>query len=298
MDRFEAMAVFVAAVEGGSLSAAGRRLNMPLATVSRKISDLEAHLKTRLLNRSTRQLILTEAGRDYLSACREILERIDEAELTASGAYANARGQLVIAAPLVLGRLHLIPVIAEFIDAYPDVDVRLFLGDRNVNLLEEHIDLALRVGVLPDSSLIATQLGSIHHMVCASPTYLERFGTPLVPDDLKSHRCLTFEGITPSTEWAFGPAREKVPIKSRLVVNTAEAAISAAVEGAGVTRVLSYQVASAIAEGKLVRLLSDHEPTAIPVSLIYVGGGRLPMKSRAFIDFAVPRLRSVLPPVQ
>ena len=180
MDRLEAMSVFAAIVDGGSLSAAGRRLNVPLATVSRKLADLEAHLKTRLITRSTRKLVLTDAGRDYLDACRQILEQVDEAERAASGAYANVKGQLVVAAPIVFGRLHVVPVAAAFLEAHPDVDIQLRLGDRNVNLIEEHVDVALRIGTLPDSNLVATQVGTIRRVVCASPAYLERFGVAAI----------------------------------------------------------------------------------------------------------------------
>lgn len=296
MDRLDAMSVFAAIADAGSLSAAGRRLDVPLATVSRKLSDLEAHLKTRLITRSTRQFALTDAGREYLAACRQILEQVDDAERAASGAFASARGNLVVAAPILFGRLHAVPVIAAFLDQYPDVDVRLLLGDRNVNLLEEHVDLALRVGELPDSSLVATQVGAIRRVVCASPEYLERFGTPRTPTDLRTHRCVSFEGLMSSSAWTFrGPqGSQRVPIRSRLSVTTADAAIAAAVAGVGVTRVLSYQVAELLASRQLVRLLKDHEPPTVPVSLVYPGQGRLPMKTRAFIDHASVQLRERL----
>ena len=176
MDRLEAMAVFLAAVEGGSLSSAGRQLGMPLATVSRKLSDLETHLKARLLNRSTRQLTLTDAGRDYLAACKRILEDVGEAERTAAGEFSEPRGELVVTAPIVFGRLHVLPVIAEFLSAYPEVDVRLVQGDRVLHLLDEHVDLAVRIGELPDSRLTATRLGATRRVVCASPAYLSAHG--------------------------------------------------------------------------------------------------------------------------
>lgn len=290
------MTVFAAIVDAGSLSAAGRRLDVPLATISRKLSELESHLKTRLLVRSTRRLTLTDAGREYLAACRRILEEIEEAERTASGAYANAKGELVVAAPLVFGRLHVVPVVADFLAHYPDVDVRLTLSDRNVNLLEEHVDVALRIGVLPDSGLVAKQLGVIRRVICGSPAYLKQFGIPAAPADLTEHRCVTFEGIESAGAWMFTrpPGVQRVTIRSRLVVTTADAAIAAAIAGVGLTRVLSYQVADALRDGKLVRVLADYEPAAVPVSLLHANQGRLPMKSRAFIDFAAPRLRNVL----
>lgn len=297
MDRFDAMSVFAAIVDGGSLSAAGRQLGVPLATVSRKLADLEAHLGTRLITRSTRRLVLTDAGRDYLAACRLILEHVDEAERAAAGAYAKVKGQLVIAAPIVFGRLHVVPVAAAFLEQHPDVDIQMRLGDRNVNLIEEHVDVALRIGALPDSNLVATQVGSVRRVVCASPDYLHRFGVPTSPDDLATHDCISFDGLDAASTWTFvGNAGEKqqVPVHSRLTVSTADAAIAASALGLGLTRVLSYQVADAFREGRLVRVLADHEPPSVPASLIYPGQGRLPMKTRAFIDFAVGPLRERL----
>jgi len=291
------MSVFAAIVDGGSLSAAGRRLSVPLATVSRKLADLEGHLKTRLITRSTRKLVLTDAGRDYLHACRQILEQVDEAERAASGAYAKVKGQLVVAAPIVFGRLHMVPVAAAFLEAHPEVDIQLRLGDRNVNLIEEHVDLALRIGALPDSNLVATQVGSVRRVVCASPAYLKRMGMPQSLADLAAHRCITFDGLEAATAWTFVDAegrKRQARIRSRMTVSTADAAIDAAVLGLGLTRVLSYQVADALHDGRLVRVLIDEESPAVPSSLIYAGQGRLPMKTRAFIDFAVGRLRDRL----
>ena len=297
MDRLDAMSVFAAIVDGGSLSAAGRHLGVPLATVSRKLADLEAHLKTRLITRSTRKLVLTDAGRDYLAACRQILDLVDEAERVASGAYARVKGLLVVAAPIVFGRLHVVPVAAAFLEQHPEVDIQLRLGDRNVHLIEEHVDVALRIGALPDSNLVATQVGAVRRVVCASPDYLQRFGAPQAPDDLAAHRCISFDGLDAATAWTFvGHAGEKRPvaIRSRLTVSTADAAIAASTLGLGLTRVLSYQVADALRDGRLVRVLADDEPPAVPASLIYAGQGRLPMKTRAFIDFAAGRLRERL----
>src|SRR5215831_6761246 len=171
MDRLDAMSVLVAAVEAGSLSAAARRRGMPLATVSRKVSELEAHLKTRLVNRSSRQLTLTDAGRSYVAACKRILEDVSDAERAASGEYSAPKGDLIITAPIVFGRLHILPVAMEFLKAFPDVDIRLVLADHVVNLLEGHFDLAVRIGELPDSSLVATRIGSIRRVVCGSPAY-------------------------------------------------------------------------------------------------------------------------------
>lgn len=293
MDRLEAMAVFLAAVETGSLSAAGRRLGMPLATVSRKLSDLEAHMRTRLLNRSTRKLTLTDAGQGYLTACKRILDDVDEAERVAAGEYIAPKGDLVVTAPILFGRLHVLPIIVGFMKAYPDVDTRLLLGDRVVNLHDDHVDLAIRIGPLPDSNLIATRIGSIRQEVCGSPAYFAERGIPKHPEDLVSHDCVTFDGLVFPDVWKFqvGKSEASVPVRSRLIVNTADAAIAAAICGAGITRALSYQIVDAQQAGTLQVVLQDYEPAAWPVNLVYASQGRLPIKLRAFIDFATPRLR-------
>jgi len=293
MNRLESMSVFLTVVEAGSLSAAGRKLGMPLATVSRKLSDLEAHLKARLLTRSTRQLSLTDAGRAYVAACKRILEDLNEAERSVSGEYSAPRGELVVTAPIVFGRLHVLPVTAGFLKAYPEVDVRLVLGDRVINLLEDHIDLAVRIGELPDSSLAATRVGAIGRVVCASPGYLTARGTPGSPAELGAHQCITFDTLLSSASWTFkaGGTELSVTIHSRLTVNTAEAAVEAAIAGVGVTRVLSYQVEDAVRAGLLNVVLREFEPTPVPVSLVFANQKRLPLKLRAFLDYAVPRLR-------
>jgi DNA-binding transcriptional LysR family regulator len=296
MNRLESMSVLLAVVDAGSLSAAGRKLGMPLATVSRKLSELEKQLKTQLLMRSTRKLTLTEPGRDYVAACRRILDDVQEAERAATGEYSAPRGELVITAPIVFGRLHVLPVITEFLEAYSEVDVRLALWDRVVNLLEDRVDLALRIGTLPDSGLIATTLGSVRRVVCASPAYLQNRGVPRHPRDLSTHECVSFEFFATTNAWHFNIDRAEaaVPIHPRLIVSTAEAALDAAIAGVGVTRVLSYQVESALRDGRLKLLLEPFEPTPIPVSFLYSGQGRLPLKLRALLDFAAPRLRARL----
>lgn len=296
MDRFESMSVLVAAVEAGSLSAAGRRLAMPLASVSRKVADLERHLGTRLLNRTSRQLTLTETGRTYLAACQRILDEVGQAERTAAGELSAPRGELVVTAPIVLGRLHLLPIVTEFLGVYPDIDVRLILTDRIASLIEDRVDVAIRVGELPDSSLIVRNLGAIQRVVCGSSAYFDRRQAPRRPDDLRRHDCITFEGLSSAESWRFAGRRGGVSVRvhSRLVVNTAEAAIDAAVAGLGVTRVLSYQVAAAVRAGALRRVLRSAEPPATPVGLVYLGQPLLPLKLRVFLDFATPRLKDGL----
>jgi DNA-binding transcriptional LysR family regulator len=296
MDRFEAMSLLVSAVDAGSLSAAARRLGLPLATVSRKVGQLESRLKTRLLNRSSRRLTLTDSGRAYVEACRRILDELHDAEQAAAGEYRVPRGQLVVSAPIVMGRLHVLPVAVEFIRAHPEVDLRLDLADRYVNLLEEQVDLAVRVGDLPDSGLIATRVGSIRLVTCASPAYFAAHGVPQAPRDLRAHDCITFEGLSPSDAWRFrhGAVDVTVPVRSRLAVSTAEAAIDAAAAGLGITRVLSYQIERALRAGLLAATLREFEHPPRPVSLVFPGGRRLPLKVRAFLDFAVPELKKAL----
>ncbi len=296
MDRLDSMSTLLAAVEAGSLSAASRRLGMPLATVSRKVSELETHLRTRLLVRTSRRLALTDAGRDYVAACQTILETIGEAERAASGEYSAPRGALYITAPVVFGRLHVLPIVSAFLAAYPDINIRLVLADRMVNLLEEHADLAVRIGALADSALVAIRVGSIRRVTCASPAYLAAHGHPLHPRDLTTHSCVTFETLMSPTSWSFTVGRDSIPVavRSRLVVSTAEAAIDAAIAGTGITRVLSYQVADAVQAGKLAVVLMQYEPPRAPVSLITNGQGLLPQKVRAFLDFAAPILRARL----
>lgn len=296
MDRIEAMAVFVAAADEGSLSAAGRRLQMPLPSVSRKLADLEAHLGVRLMTRSTRQLTLTDAGRDYLAASREILDRVAEAERTAIGGSMNPRGELVVAAPLMFGRDHVLPIVMELLSQSDEVNVRLVLSDTNANLLEENIDVAVRIGSLPDSGLTARQVGKITRVVCASPAYLEMHGTPKTPSDLRNHDCVTFAGLSSSQAWSFHDSKGtvRVPIRTRLTVNTADTAIAAAVNGLGITRVLCYQAASQFAQHSLVRLLREYEPAPSPVNLLYAHQGRLPAKTRCFLALATERLAQVL----
>lgn len=296
MDRLEAMRVLVAVVDGGSLSAAARRLSMPLATVSRKVSDLEAALGTQLLVRSPRQLALTDAGEAYVPSCRRILEDVEAAERLASGEYVEPKGELVVTAPIVFGRMHVLPAVTAFLSAYPDITVQLLLGDRWMNLVEQHIDVALRIGPLPDSTLVARHVGDTRIVSCASPRYLDARDRPQKPEDLMSHDCVLFDGLPGGEQWAFAHGKHsvEVPVRSRLTVTTAEAAIDAAVAGVGVTRVVAYQVASLLHDGTLETVLAPFEPPSLPINLVFPSHGRLPVKVRAFIDFVLPRLQMAI----
>lgn len=297
MDRLEAMSILLAAVDTGSLSAASRHLRIPLATVSRRVSELEERLGIRLVLRGSRKLTLTDAGRDYVESCRRIVEDIAEAERAASGEYRKPQGELVISAPMTMGRTHALPVAVEFLRAHPDIRVRIQLTDRSVNLLEEHVDVALRIGELPDSSMIAARVGLIREVLCASPAYLKMRGVPKHPADLESHDCIAHESqYTTQANWTFlvkGTAHT-IRVPSRLVVNTAEAALVAATAGAGIARVLSYQMVDLPKARELVTVLEVYEPPPRPVHLIYPGQRHVPLKLRAFLGYSIPRLRTQL----
>ena len=269
MDRLEAMAMLVEAVDVGSLSAASRKMNVPLPTVSRKIADLESHLGARLLTRSTRKLTLTDAGAAYVSVAKRILEQVADAERMAAGEYSAPRGDLAVTAPIVFGRLHVLPLVAEFLTRYPEINIRLVLSDRNADLIDEHLDMAIRIGALPDSSMIATRIGAVRHVICASPSFLVYHGVPETPSALAGLPCISQEFLTVlGTVWPFRQPEAKVdimaPVRVRLAVTTAEAAIDAAVAGIGVTRLLSYQVAEAVARGALRIVLEQYEREPIP----------------------------------
>ncbi len=290
------MSILSAVVDAGSISAGARALRMPLATVSRKVAELETDLGAELLMRSARGLALTDTGAAYLEAARRILEDVAEAERIATGEFSRPKGTLAVTAPIVFGRLHVLPVVTDFLKAHPDVDVRLEQTDRPVSLHEENFDLAVRIGLLPDSSLMARRLGFVRQVVCASPDYLERNGTPEHPRDLNDHVCISFGNLMSPKSWRFGEGREAiaVAVRSRLVVNTAEAAIAAAEAGLGATRVLSYQIAEAVKRGRLVRILTAFEPEPWPVSFVYPPRSLAPQKLRAFLSFASPRISEVL----
>jgi DNA-binding transcriptional LysR family regulator len=295
LDQLAAMRVFVAVADAGSLSAAGRRLGMPLSTVSRHLKALEDELETRLITRTTRRLTLTGPGRTYAATCRQVLDELDDAARSLAGERAEPRGELMLTAPVLFGRLYVLPVVTAFLSANKEVSARLLLVDRIVDLVEEGLDIGVRIGNLPDSSLRATRLGSIRYVACASPGYLADRGEPAAPSELGRHDCISFNTISHPERWGFGGEKERrVTVSPRLIVNTAEAAIDAAKSGLGITRVLSYQAESALADGSLRQILKEFEPEPIPVNLVH-REDRLPQaKVESFIAFAAPRLRQAL----
>lgn len=273
------MSMLLEVVDKGNLSAAGRSLKIPLPTLSRRITELETLLGTKLLTRTTRKIALTDAGATYVEAARRILEQVEEAERQASGEFAMPKGELVITAPMQFGRLHVLPVVTDFLAAFPAINVRLMLTDRNIDLVEEHVDMAVRIGNLPDSAMVATRIGSVRRVVCGSPILFAGHGVPKEPADLLGLPCISVEILTPSAGWRFqkpGAAKAiDVLISPRLSVTTTEAAAEAAIRGAGVTRLLYYQVA----------------PEPAPIHLVHLARGQMPLKMRHFLDFAAPRLR-------
>jgi len=297
MDRFEAMSMLLTAVDKGSLSAAAREMRVPVPTLSRKVADLEALLKTQLLMRTTRKLALTDAGMAYAAAARRILERVEEAEREAAGEFTTPRGELVVTAPLLFGRWHMLPIIIDFLALFPEINVRLILGDRVVNLVDDHIDMALRIGNLPDSGMIATRVGSMRAVVCGSPELLRKHGAPQTPEDLAQMPCVSADGSMLAPNWRFRfPDQEglvEVPIVPRLVTQ-AEAAVEAAIRGIGFVRLRYYHAYDALRAGKLVLVLEEYEPAPSPIHLVHVPQGQMPLKMRRFLDFAAPRLRKSL----
>jgi DNA-binding transcriptional LysR family regulator len=295
MDRIESLAAFVEVAELASFAEAARRLNRSPPAVTRAVADLEARLGVRLLTRTTRAVAVTEAGQLFLAGAKRVLADLDDIEQAAAGRGHAAVGELRVTAPIVFGRLHLLPLVTEFLRRYPSVSVRLFLTDRPTDMVEEGLDVALRIGALTDLSAIATRVGSVRRIVVAAPSYLATRRAPEIPDDLASHDIISYEGVFDSVRWTFrtGSDHRNVAATPRLIVNTAEAAIDAAVSGLGVTRVLSYQAQSGIANGSLLPLLRDFQGEPLPVHVLYPAGLHPAPKLRAFLDFAVPGLRAV-----
>ncbi|RTL54050.1 MAG: LysR family transcriptional regulator [Bradyrhizobiaceae bacterium] len=292
MDRLESMATFVRVVEAGSLSAAARLIPTSLTSVSRQVSALEAHLGTQLLRRTTRKLLLTEDGRLFYDRAKTILGELSEIEATLSSGKDGPSGRLHVSSPVLFGRLLLAPLLPAFLQQYRDVSVNLLLVDRVVNLVEEDVHVALRVGHLPDSQLVARKLAEVRMIVCASPDYLKQHGTPRTPSDLSAHDCLAFSDVPGSAEWYFqGPkGRIGVRVAGRLWINNLDALVAAAIDGAGLVRVPSWQVSGEIASGRLTRVLTDHERPPVPINVLFQPSKMSSPKIRVFVDYLVEKL--------
>lgn len=287
IDRLETLAAFVAIADHGSFAAAARALRVSPPAMTRAIAGLEARLGVQLLQRTTRSLALTPEGAAFLERTRRILADLRDAELGAMGAAAEPGGPLVLTASQMLGRLHLVPIVAALLQRYPKLDVRLLLIDRPIALVEEGIDVAVRIGALADSALHAVKVGEVRRTLVAAPDYLARHGTPAAPAELRRHAVIAFTGLDPTDDWRFGAgARTVVRLRPRLVVNTADVALAAAEAGAGIARLLSYQVADALTAGRLVRLLPDAEPPPAPVHLLFGAGRGAAPAVRMFLEAA------------
>jgi DNA-binding transcriptional LysR family regulator len=295
MDRIDAMRVFVTALDAGSLAGAGRRLRKSPAAVSRAIAFLEDYVGTPLLHRTTRTIKLSEAGERYAAACRRVLTDLEEADMLAAGESAAPRGVLNVTGPVASGAIILRPILDAYLDLYPEVKARLLLLDRKLNMVEEGQDVALRIGHLPDSSLIAIRIGEVRQVICAAPSYLAKAPPIRQPADVSTHQVIALMTFGLDS-WSFEPADgkaeiEEVPIAPRLIVNTVEAAIGSAVDGNGLTRLFSYQVAHEVRAGRLVVVLPEAESPALPVHVVTPERRLAVPKVRAFVDFAVPRLK-------
>ena len=296
MDRLHLISVFLAVADASSFAGAARKLGLSPPAVTRAINELERALGVRLLTRTTRVVRVTEAGARFVEDCRRIVAELADAEESARGAHGEPRGHLSVTAPVLFGALYVMPVLTEYLQVHAGVTATGLFLDRVVNLVEEGVDVAVRIAELPDSSLQAVRVGQVRRVICASPAYLAKLGTPATPDDLRDHCLISSGAALPSGEWRLGRdgAARAVRVEPRLVTTTNDAALAAAVGGFGITRLLSYQVAEPVRDGRLAILLRDHEPEPVPVHVVHREGRNASRKVRAFLDLAIDRLRGKL----
>lgn len=293
MDRLQAMQVFVKVAETGGFAEAARQLHMSPPAVTRAIAALEDMIGARLFIRTTRLVKLTEAGGRYLDDCRHILADITEAEASAAGSHAVPTGTLTVTASVLFGKIYVLPVLTEYLDRYPGVVGRALFLDRVTNIVDEGIDVAVRIGHLPDSSHSAIRVGSVRRVICGAPGYFEKHGRPKKPADLQKHRIIAPTSAWTSLEWRFGRDQKlAVYVQPRLFCSTNEGAIAAAADGWGLTRLLSYQIGEALRDGRLEIVLSAFEEDPLPIHIVHPEGPRASAKVRAFVDLAVERLRA------
>ena len=292
MDKLRAMATFVRIVESGSLSAAAETLQLSGPSVVRALAALEREVGVRLLNRTTRRSSLTDEGREYYERCRRVLAEVEAADALLTARQAEPRGRLRLTAPLAFGRLHIAPLVREFMGRHPAVEVELLLLDRVVDLVEEGVDLGVRIAQLAESSLVAVRVGQTQRVVCASPGYLKKSGTPATPSDLAQHRCIVFSGLAPDNEWSFAGRPARVAVHPVLRTNQFDVALDACLQGIGCGQLLCYQVEAAVRAGKLRLILPDYTPLPVPIQLVYPHARLLSPNVRAFVDLAQARLRN------
>lgn len=294
MDRLQAMATFVAVVDSGGFASAARQLNLSPPVVTRAVAELEERLGLRLLTRTTRVVRVTDAGARFADDCRRILGDIEEAETAATGTHAAPRGTLTLTAPVLFGHLVVTPILVRYLQRHPEVDAQCLFLDRVVNVVEEGIDVAVRIGELPDSSLQATRVGRVSRVLVASPAYLLAQGAPQRPEALAEHTLIAVSALGPATQWRFNDVGKPLlqPLRPRLRTTSNDSAIAAALAGLGITQLLSYQVAAQLQSGQLQRVLADFESAPLPVHVVHHEGRRATQKVRGFIDLAVDTLRS------
>ncbi|MEW5509209.1 MULTISPECIES: LysR family transcriptional regulator [Pseudomonas] len=292
MDRFHEMQVFLAVAEEAGFAAAARRLKTSPPSVTRTIAAMEQRIGTQLLARTTRSLHLTEAGQRYLEDCRRILAELNEAEAAAAGSYSIPSGQLTLTAPVLFGELYVAPVLGDYLDRFPRVSINALLVDRVVNMVDEGVEVAVRIGHLQEPGQQAIKVGEVRRVVCAAPGYLDQHARPARPEQLREAKIVTSSSSQLVSEWRFvdGGQPLTVPIEPRLVVTANNAAIHLARLGWGMTRVLSYQVAAAVAAGELEIVLEDFEPAPLPIQVVFQKSGRVPAKIHTFVDFLTHRL--------
>lgn len=293
MDRWHAMQVFVRVADSGGFAESARQLSMSPPAVTRAVASLEDLIGARLFTRTTRQVKLTEVGVRYLNDCRRILADMAEAEAAVAGSHARPTGALTVTASVLFGQIYILPILTEYLDQNEGVVVRALFVDRITNMVDEGIDVAVRIGHLPDSSHSAIRVGSVRRVICGSPAYFQQHGEPRVPSDLAHHQVVAATSAWASSDWSFGGAgTSTVTVRPRLFCNSNGGAISAAISGWGLTRLLSYQVGPALADGRLRTVLSEYEESPLPIHIVHPEGRRAPAKVRAFVDLAVDRLRA------
>lgn len=293
MDKLKAMQIFVRIVEAGSLSAAAETLGMSGPAVVRSLAALERTVGVRLMHRTTRRSSLSDEGREYYERCRRVLADVEEADAALSSRRLAPSGRLRLTAPATYGRMHVAPLVAGFLSRHPAIEVELLLLDRVVDLVEEGVDVAVRIGHMSDSSLVAVRIGETRRVICAAPAYLKRVGVPARPRDLLAHRTILFTGLGASGAWTFaGKPPERVTVRPLLRTNQVDAALDACLRGLGCAQFLGYQVEHLVAAGKLRRLLADFEPPSMPIQIVYPNARLLSSNVRAFVDLAVAKLRT------
>ncbi|MBV6323866.1 LysR family transcriptional regulator [Duganella violaceipulchra] len=293
MDKLSAMAIFVAVVDEGGFAAAARKLKISPPVVTRAVTELEEGMGVRLLLRTTRVVRLTETGARYAADCRRILADVAETETSAAGAHGAPRGRLVITASVMFGAMYVTPIVTEYLRRYPETDVECRFLDRVVNMMDEGVDAAIRIGALPDSSYQAVRVGQVRQVVCAAPAYLAERGVPATPQALAGHDLIAATAVTATNDWRFeyDGKPQTVKVHPRLRSTSNDAALRAALDGFGITRVLSYMAAPYLANGRLSTILSSYEAAAVPVSVVHHEGRHSSRKLRAFLDLAIATLR-------